>query len=446
MLKQDLLKRLGEQRCIRVVYGPAVPEDLREHIEGGGELRCHNAAFERVVLNGSAGRKVNFPRIEIAATTCTAAKAAAAGLPRALGDAAAALSTYAKDDGGRMSMLQLSKPRKPTKADASTRWTIENAPEKYLDLWTYNVDDVLAECGVDEAVPDLTAYEQQIYQLDQRLNDRGILADIEAIGNVKALIGEYKTFLELQMEKATGLKPSQREKIAEWIRANGWPNLLDMQAETVKTLVKRSDVPANVKHVLLIYSTYGNKAVSKFDTILDMACADGRLRGQFMFHGANTGRWSSLGVQLQNLYRGVIDDPETAITAFRSRSLEWIKALYPEHDFMKVAASTVRGHLIAAPGKKFVCLDFAGVESRMNAWLWDEEWKLQAFRDFDAGTGPDLYKLAYARAFQVDHISVTKSQRQIGKVMELALGYEGGAGAFFTMVDTYGINLAELTE
>lgn len=440
--------------------GP-VPARVREHIELRREVHAHNYAFERVISNGVAAKKCGFPALTIKQGRCTAAMAAAAGIPRNLGDAAEALATHRKDDAGRLTMLKLSRARKPTKNDPTTRFTRESAPEEFAVLDSYCADDVRAERALDKALPDLTPSEQEIWELVERMNDIGVLADLEAIDNVELLIEEYKRFLELACEKATrppadplaveqpaGLKPSQREKIAEWIRANGWPTLLDMQAETVKALIKRDDVPDNVKHVLRIYSTYGAKAVTKFTTIREAVCADGRLRGMWLFNGAATGRLSSLIVQLHNLFRPVIDDPETAIAAFASRNLEWIKALYPDHDFMKVAASTVRGHLIAGKGKKYICLDFAGIESRKNAWLWNEEWKLQAFRDYDAGRGPGIYEVVYGQSFQVDPRSISKKdpRRQIGKVEDLSMNYEGGVGAFVTMVDTYGVNLAELTE
>lgn len=115
-------------------------------------------------------------------------------------------------------------------------------------------------------------------------------------------------------------------------------------------------------------------------------------------------------------------------------------------DPMKVFASCTRGMLVPAESHDFIALDFAGVESRKVAWIADEEWKLQVFRDYDAGTGPDSYKTAYSRAFHIAVDDVSKAQRQIGKVMELALAYEGGVGAFITMTATYGINLDDLVE
>ncbi len=108
---------------------------------------------------------------------------------------------------------------------------------------------------------------------------------------------------------------------------------------------------------------------------------------------------------------------------------------------MQLASDAIRSVLIAAPGKKLVASDLANIEGRGLAWVAGEEWKLQAFRDYDAGTGPDLYVIAYARAFNLPVELVDEFMRQIGKVMELALGYQGGVGAFAAMAAQYGIDL-----
>jgi len=392
--------------------GHPLPARLRDHIQNREQVRAHNAQFERVVLNGIAGKKIGFPHISIEQTVCTAAKMAAHGLPRALGAAASALGAAEKSLEGRIIMLQLCKPRKN---HADGRYTPTNAPDKFEVLYSYCEADVEAERDIDRRVPDLSPAEQQVYELDQKINERGIAVDLKAIADIQAVIAEYKDFLRDTLAKLTKCSIA-REKIAIWVRDNGWPGLTDMQAATVKALLARPDVPADVKKVLTIYSTYNLKAVTKYDAILEAVCADGKLRGMFMYHGAATGRWSSLIVQLQNLFRPVIDDPETAVEAFSARSLETLRWLYAGVDPMKVAASCVRSVFVASPGKDLLFPDYAGIESRVNAWLFGEEWKLEAFRAQDAGTGPDTYKLAYARAFQVAIDKVTKSQRQIGKV------------------------------
>lgn len=437
----------------RIIFGSQCPAEIFAYIQGSGEIRAHNAQYERVQTNGVAGKKLGIPEIKIEQTVCTAAKMSANGLPRSLDMAAKALGTPLKAEGGRIEMLQLTKPRKPTKTDPSTRWTFENAPEKWVAMYVYSIDDTEAERGIDNAVPDLIPSEQQIYHLDQRINQRGVAVDLQAVNNILAVVEEYKSWLARECQRLTedwkgdGLNPTQREKIAEWVRANGWPNLADMQAETVKTLCKNPEVPECVKQVLRIYSTYNAKAVSKLQAILDAVCADGRLRGMFLFLGAGTGRWSSLIVQLQNLMRPLIDDPEFALECFASRSLSLVRMMYPDIDVMKVAGSCIRAVLVAAFGKTLLFSDFVGVEMRINSWFWDEEDYLEKFRAQDAGTGPDSYKVAYCEIFQEDINAIDwksaegKLKRQIGKVLCLAFGYEGGVSAGVTMVDTYGVDL-----
>ncbi len=169
----------------------------------GQPKRAHNAAFERVVLNGVAGAKLGLRKTEISEWTCTAVKAAANGIPRSLADGAKALGTRPKDEGGRPSMLQLSKPRKPTKADPSTRWTFENAPEKWVAMLCYNVDDVLAEYELDEALPDISENEQRLYELDQKINERGWAVDLDAVHNILFVVEQYKEQLAAEFEQLT---------------------------------------------------------------------------------------------------------------------------------------------------------------------------------------------------------------------------------------------------
>lgn len=162
-----------------------------------------------------------------------------------------------------------------------------------------------------------------------------------------------------------------------------------------------------------------------------------------------TGNTAQL-VQLQNLMRPLIKDAENAVEAFRARDIGWIRDLYSGPKCcnpMVVAASTVRSCLVAGPGKDLVFPDFSGVEARGIAWLFDEESELEIFRNQDAGTGPDAYRMTYGSAFGIRPQDVTPFQRQIGKVMKLSLGsYQGGPGAFVNMVPGYKIDLDEMTE
>lgn len=113
---------------------------------------------------------------------------------------------------------------------------------------------------------------------------------------------------------------------------------------------------------------------------------------------------------------------------------------------VSAVGDAIRSMVRAAPGRKLVTADFSNIEGRVAAWYAGEEWKLKAFSDFDAGTGPDLYKLAYGRAFGIDPQKVDGLQRQVGKVMELALQYQGGHGAFVAMASGYGVDLSQVTK
>jgi DNA polymerase bacteriophage-type len=453
----------------RIVTQVMPPEDLLTLWRNKAiQKRAHNAQFERVVLNGVAGQRLGLPRTEISEWVCTAAKAAASGIPRSLADGADALGTHPKDEGGRIAMLQISKPRKPTKADPSTRWTFENAPDKWIATGAYNIDDVLAERALDDALPDLTESEQKMYGIDQQINETGWAVDLEAVHNILFVVEQYKAQLAKEFGELTRhtvctppkncmeepvytvveLSPTQREKVGEWVRANGFPGLMDLTADYLAKLKSRSDLPKNILRVLSIYTTYNAKSVSKLQAMLDAVCADGRLRGMFMFYGAATGRWSSLIVQLQNMMRPVIKDPNAAIEAFAERSIEWIRFLYPDVDLMKVAGSCIRGCLIAGPNSDLIFPDYSGIEDRVNAWFFDEEWVLKAYRDYDAGKGRHLYSLTVCRAFGLDinKFDDEDPRRQQGKVVRLSMGYEGGVSAFTQMAETYQVDLEAMAK
>lgn len=441
-LHEKLRARLKPEDRIKI--GAIVPAELRAHIEAGGEVAAHNAQFERVVLNGVAGRKVNFPKLKIEQMVCTAAKARTYGLPGALGDAAKALKSYPKDETGRGIMLQLCRPR----TGKQKRYPIEEYIDDYVHLYAYCVDDVKAECGLDDVIPDITPDEMEIWRLDQVMNDRGVGIDLAFIDNVQALIQEYKVYLNEQCVAACGFTPGQREKIVGWIRSNGYSQIVDMTADTVAKAVVDPACPEHVRHVLRIYSTYGMKAPTKYEAMELAACRNSRIHGMFIYYGAGTGRWSSIIVQLQNLFRPLIKDADTAIDLINQKDMETIRFFYPSIDPMKVFASCVRGALVPADGHDFIVLDYAGIESRKIAWLYDEEWKLDAFRAFDADkkNNADNYQIAYGNGFGVDPMSIKDFQRQIGKVMELALGFEGGVGSFVTMAPTYRVDLNDLVE
>lgn len=447
---QAVLEDMEEKDVVpgAIYVQPECPEDLIEHAESGGQFRAHNSQFERTMLNGRPGQKIGFPHTEIHQWVCTAAKAAAHSLPRALENAATALDTHGKDKVGKQDMLACCKPR----TGKVKRWTPLNAPERFIAMFKYCCDDVRAERGIDEVIPDLSEREQKVFELDQRINDRGIRVDIDAVHQVQTLIDMHKTVLENRCRELTGgIKPTQTEKLANWIRSQGFP-IENLQAPVMKEALKlpeMEDMP-EVRKVLAIRLLHSMKAVAKYDRMDQAVTADQRLHGMFLYHGAGTGRWSSMIVQLQNLFRPVIKDPEVAIIAFEELDLDYIKMLYDPIDPMKVFASCVRGMLIPDEGKDLMAMDFSAVEARGIAWLAGQEDILDVFRDHGKiyeYTAAKIYRDAYPGGASLKDLLEMEGKhwmrRFVGKIAVLALGYQGGKGAFAKMAKQYGVEVSE---
>lgn len=447
-LKRDFAKYIHEPGGTLHV-GFRVPKRLRWHADRGGRFIAHNANFERTILNGKPGKMLNFPATKRNQWFCTMVKAAESGLPHDLGRCAKALHTeHQKDENGRGDMLRLSKPRKPSKLNPATRWLPDDAPDKFYNLYTYCVDDVLTERDIDHSIKQITKNERKVYLLDQKINDRGWRIDLDALADVEKLIEAYKGRLRHKLRELTrtddrwGLNPTQTQKLAEWVRDQG-VEIPNLQAQTVVDTMKRKDLPKEVKWVLRIYSLHNMKAPTKYDAMRRAVCEDGCLRGMFKFYGASTGRWSSLIVQLQNLFRPVIDDPDFAIELFREQDIEIIKMWYQKNP-MKVFASCVRGMLIPREGRDLLFADYSAIEARIVAWLAGQLDILEIFATHGLVyeyTAAKMYghptELEYLKTFKKDH----EMKRFFGKIAVLALGYQGGRAAFVKMSEQFGAKI-----
>jgi DNA polymerase len=202
-----------------------------------------------------------------------------------------------------------------------------------------------------------------------------------------------------------------------------------------------SKLPPIVQQVLELRLQSAQAATKKLTSLLILAGPDSRVRGSFQYHGASTGRWSGSGVQPQNLKRLDEDiDIAGALALMATGDYHKFKARYP--DPLETIGSLIRPMFVATEGYQLIGGDYSGIEARILAWVAGETWKVEAFRAHDvAGKGvADIYQQSYARAFKINNpLTVTKEQRQIGKVMELALGYAGGVGAFKSMANNYGM-------
>jgi DNA polymerase len=237
---------------------------------------------------------------------------------------------------------------------------------------------------------------------------------------------------------------TQRDALLRHLVSAYGIDLPDMQQSTLERRINDPGLPAELRELLAIRLQASTTSTSKYKTLIKAVSNDGRLRGTLQFNGANrTGRWAGRLFQPQNLPRPVLKQAaiDNGIAALKADCEDLLFS-----NVMELASSAIRGCIIAPPGKKLVIADLSNIEGRKLAWLAGEQWKLRAFREFDAGIGHDLYKLAYAKAFGVRPEDVDKDMRQIGKVMELALGYEGGVGAFLTFAAAYGIDLEAMAD
>lgn len=396
---------------------------------------AHNAFFEQCIWKNIMAKRYGYPEIPVERWRCSAAKALSHGLPKSLAECAKALNlSELKDEEGKRVMLKLSKPRKPTKNDPSEWYEGE---EDFQTLYKYCVQDVATERAIDIALPDLPITEQKVWEADQKINLNGIRVDLPLIHKALAYAEAYSNKLNATLQDITEGQVegcTKRVALMKWLADNGY-EMENLQAATVRhALQNDKNMPADVRKVLSIKMALSKSSVSKYQAFLDSTCTDGRLRDILVYHSASTGRWGGKIVQLQNLPRGNEKYTDAASECIKALPLEDFKCLYP--DVMGTLSSCIRSVLLPDEGKDLFVADYSAIEARVIAWLANEEKTLNAFRN-----GDDVYCLEASKIFGRPITKKDKFERSIGKVAILALGYQGGIGAFGTMAQAYDIDL-----
>jgi DNA polymerase len=408
---------------------------------------AHNSMFDRTLLRHCWGIDVPVSRWQD-----TMIKAMSHGLPGGLdkiGQIVGLNADQAKDKRGRELIQLFCKPR--PKNSILRRATRVTHPEQWAEFLEYSRQDIVAMRAIDRRLPSWNYRpghpELALWHLDQRINDRGVAVDLPLARAAIDAVGREQKRLKREVNEATdGLvtSASKRDQLLAFICAEYGVDLPDMKADTLRRRIEDPDLPEGVKLLLSIRLEATKTSTAKYKALVNATSEDGRLRNTLQFAGAQrTARWAGRIFQPQNMPRPDMKQDQI------DEGIEALKAGCAELFFvntMRLTANTVRGCIVAPPGKKLTIADLSNIEGRGLAYLAGERWKLKAFADFDAGVGEDLYKVAYGRSFNIDPKEATGQKRQIGKVMELGLGYEGGVAAFLTFAAVYNMDLEDLAK
>lgn len=445
----------GEVRTWRRNDPP--PEDVKQYVLAtDGPVTAWNASFERLAWRHLWGPRHGLPPIGETRFRCTMTEALGMNLPAKLDKAGPAVnSALRKDEGGHRLMMKMCRPRR-IESDGSVVWW--DVAEQIDRLVAYCEQDVRVEREIGNVLLRLRPLEVKLYNLDAKINDRGVFIDQSLCQSAQYVVQESMKLLDREMRHVTGGRVTGCSNVSDLLKLvqqNGF-DTESMDKENVEDLlaIAEDNMPMLLRQALEIRQEGSKTSTSKIKAMLARRQTDGRIRGNLQFYGASaTGRWAARGVQLQNLPRPTIigskvnaptpvdQQIETAISYVKQGSAMMIEAAYGRP--LTLVSDLVRSMLMAPPDKILRSSDFSNIEGRVVAWLAGQEDKLDAFRAADAGTGPDLYLVA-AEGIYNRKVGKDDKERQIGKVAELSLGFQGGPRAFAKMAKNYGVRIGEL--
>lgn len=416
---------------------PGSQPDIEMLAEG---VFAHNAPFELAVWNEIMVPRYGWPVLKPEQTYCTMAMCYAMGLPGNLEDAALALGlSILKDTEGRNLMLKM--------ADRN-RYPVAK-PEDMKRLYAYCCQDTRVERELHKRLLPLSDKERRVWLLDYKINQRGVQIDM---ASAKAAVKLAETVKGQANEKISAITGGAVQSVTavaalkEWLRGQGAEaESLAKQAVADLLSEESSCLTGAGRAALTVRQEAAKASTAKFEVMVRQAGSDGRLHNIAQYHGAANGRWAARGVQVHNLPRDMpeAETVEKILTLVRAGDYDTIDMIYGAP--LSAASRCLRSFFMAPAGKRLVAGDFANVEARGVSWLSGEEWKLKAFADADAKRGPGIYELAYAKSFgvPVEGIKNPSYERGIGKVMELAFGYQGGIGAFHQMSKSHGLKVTD---
>lgn len=416
-------------KVIDLAQGETLPLEFTEALFNPTiEKHAHNAAFERVAF-----KRYGYD-VPVEQWRCSAIKAGYCGIPLSLEGASKALTLgeQGKSSTGKALIRFFSCHIKATKTNG---YRVRNFPIHDLEKWEefkkYCAQDVEAERQIDNrlaaySIPDR---ERFIYNLDQRINDRGILIDINLAEQAIKIDARYNEELTTRAIELTGLdNPGSPAQLKQWLSAKLQKDIKTLAKDSIIDLLGETE-DGEVLELLNLRQKLAKTSIKKYAAMLNCAAEDKRARGLFQFYGANrTGRWAGRLIQLQNLPQNHISDLEETRSVIASGDYSLTTMLYD--DVPSILSQLIRTAFIARENHTFAVADFSAIEARVIAWLADEAWRLRVFNSHGK-----IYEASASMMFNVPIEAVTKGSdmRSKGKIAELALGYGGSLGALKQM-------------
>ena len=323
--------------------GQDAPVPLLDHVERGGIVHAHGAIFERTIWNKVLlGLHPRWPRLHIAQQRCTMARAAAVGLPQDLDTLGQVLGqTEKKDKAGAAAMRKMSKPR----LIAHDRIEWWDAPELLDENMRYCEQDVRTERETDRLLPPLSPAELEIWFLDQQINDRGIYINVDAVTRAVDIVEYAKRQADREMKAITGgavKRCTEVAQILKFIQSRGLAEFKTLRKGDHDEIMLVGDIIGDpvVRKVVELRREASKTSTAKYTAMLNCVCADGRLRGQFNYHGAGPGRWAGRLVQPQNLVR-VDEETESDMVRFIDNILDMPISSAEAYELIRMAGYPV---------------------------------------------------------------------------------------------------------
>ena len=414
-------------KIIDLASGEKMPDEIMKLLTDDSVIKtAYNAAFERNCINRYFGLS-----LKPEGWRCTLVQASMLSLPLSLEGVGEALNLDKKKmSEGKELIRFFCMPCKPTKSNGGrTRNLPSDEPEKWGLFKTYCIRDVDVEKQIRNKlakfpIPDR---EQELYCMDQRINDRGIMVDQELTGHAVACDLLYKETVTKKAYEISGLEnPNSVSQLKDWLNEKGIE--VDSLAKTaVEELVENTQ--GDVAEMMKLRLAMSKTSVKKYEAMERSVCPDGRVHGLLQFYGANrTGRWAGRLVQIHNLPQNHMEDLELAHSLVKEGRYDLVELLYDSTP--DVLSELIRTAFVARPGCRFIVSDFSAIEARVMGYLAGEGWVMEEFR----GAGK-IYEQTASKMFHIPIKEITKGSpyRARGKVASLACQYGGAEGALISM-------------